>query len=226
MKICTVDECNSKHYAKGLCTKHYQRMINSGSTQDPLKPCECKIDGCKTKVKSKGFCIKHYTRFIRFGCADSVSVIIGNDKLRLESSCKVNESGCWEWVKHKKNGYGITVLQGKHEQAHRASWKVFIGEIPDGMQINHRCHNRSCINPDHLYVGTQKQNMADMYNSGRDNHPIGSKCGNSKLDEDSVSLIKIMINSGIKNQEIADTFKVSRACIQFIRIGRTWNHVK
>lgn len=80
------------------------------------------------------------------------------------------KNGCWNWKGDlQPNGYGITTCHEtyKRSQAHRISYKVFKGEIPKGMYVCHHCDNPKCINPDHLWVGTAKENMQDAKKKGR-----------------------------------------------------------
>lgn len=75
---------------------------------------------------------------------------------------------CWEWkASTHENGYGqFRISSDKHGLAHRASYRIYCGEIPDDKQINHTCHNRSCVNPNHLYLGTQSENAMDAIENG------------------------------------------------------------
>lgn len=226
MKECSVSGCGTSYYAKGLCKKHYQRIRLSGTTDDPYQVMQCSAPGCERTAKSKGLCTKHYTRLIRYGDIQTTKIIVGDNISRLKSSMIVSVAGCWEWSKFKKNGYGVTALNGKLEQAHRASWMVFRSEIPAGMQINHKCHNRACINPDHLYIGDQLQNMKDMADANRGKWHKGSDNSQSKLNEESVKEIRLMIDSGATNRSIAAFFDVSQSCISQIKNGRIWTHVE
>jgi len=81
---------------------------------------------------------------------------------------------CWRWVGARmKNGYGRFVLNRFVENAHRAAYKIFVGPIPDGLQINHHCGHRWCVNPAHIYAGTQTDNMQDAISRGRFD-PVGT----------------------------------------------------
>ena len=82
---------------------------------------------------------------------------------------------CWEWIGSKRPlGYGVIHTGGKFISAHRLSWKLYFGEIPKGMYICHHCDNRACIRPDHLFLGTQKDNVYDAIKKHRMN-PVGKK---------------------------------------------------
>lgn len=225
---CTVDGCEFKHKAKGFCSKHYQRFKTNGSTN--LLPKRevlpfCKIDGCDLPTRSWNLCSRHYYK-LRTKGLDGEYTVVGNDKKRLKINSSIDDNGCWIWKKSKWNGYGKTILKGKNMAAHRASWTVFMGEIPQGMQINHKCHVRACINPDHLYVGTQKENVRDTKLAGRKVQVKGSAVTISKLKERDIPKIRIMIQNKVSKIKIADMFDVSLSCIRSIEYKKSWKHVK
>ncbi|MEN5115875.1 HNH endonuclease signature motif containing protein [Luteimonas sp. TWI662] len=91
-------------------------------------------------------------------------------QLRIqERSIPVPEAGCWLWTRSVgSNGYGRDST-GKHSyvEAHRSSFIAFKGQIPDGLCVCHRCDTPSCVNPDHLFLGTRSENLRDAYRKGR-----------------------------------------------------------
>lgn len=166
-RTCKLENCHLKRVSKGFCSIHYQRIKATGTTDKKIFPSTCSVNGCTSVGKiTKGLCRKHYSRFLRHGSTNTTR-IMNDDKKRIMKNCEKSDSGCWEWKKAKRNGYGQTSVLGKQEIAHRASWIIFRGEIPSGMNINHKCNNKGCVNPDHLYVGTQQENVNDMIRSNR-----------------------------------------------------------
>src|SRR3990167_9699429 len=92
-------------------------------------------------------------------------------------------NGCWNWT-GSLNRFGYGLASGHkigHKSAHRVSWVLYNGEIPVGMQVCHKCDNRKCVNPDHLFLGTATENAKDKYKKGRAKHPFGEGNPKSKL---------------------------------------------
>lgn len=146
-------------------------------------------------------------------------------KERIESKCeKVTESGCWVWMGATQvRGYGEMLSNNKKYLAHRASYETFVGEIPKGMYVCHRCDNVYCVNPNHLFLGTQKDNLQDMAKKGRST--VGSKNPMAKLTEEQVKDIKKCLSLNCSDTEIGKEFNVSRSAIQLIKQGKRWSHV-
>jgi len=133
-------------------------------------------------------------------------------------------SGCWLWVGgQQKSGYGAFRFLNKQCCAHRVSWTLYRGEIPDGLCVLHKCDNRQCVNPDHLFLGTLKDNMQDMARKGRAPNPIWARGenngGGGKLTESNVREIRTA--HGL-HREIAETFGVSRPLVSAIKRGDVW----
>lgn len=156
-----------------------------------------------------------------------------NKRIPIEKRfwAKVNKSdGCWIWTGAKSSkGYGFIGSGGSGGRmllAHRVSYEFANGEIPDGMMILHSCDNPSCVNPDHLRVGTCSDNIQEAFDKGRKIPPIfhGEENAKSKLTNDKVRFI--LSNPDLGHKEIADMFGLSPNCVRSVRIGRTWTHVK
>lgn len=142
------------------------------------------------------------------------------------------ENGCWEWQGSLfKTGYGKFSIGRKTLYAHRVSYEIHIGIIPKGMLIMHTCDNPSCVNPKHLVLGTQRENIRDMISKGRDNHTGGNSCGErnsqAKLSQSQVNEIRELYSTGIVTQDIlAVYFGVSSSHISNIITGHKWNNSK
>lgn len=143
---------------------------------------------------------------------------------------KVNKSdGCWNWLGAKKsNGYGqINAIQ-KYMMAHRVSWILNNGPIPAGSNVLHKCDNRLCVNPDHLFLGTQRDNLLDALKKGRVTryHPrYGEDNGISKLTVKKVHEMRRLNSLGMPFRELAKMFFVSKTAATNACKGVTWKHV-
>jgi hypothetical protein len=129
------------------------------------------------------------------------------------------ETGCWEWKAYKlPRGYGLFRMSTQRRiLAHRAIWELKKGKIPEGLCICHKCDNPGCVNPDHLFIGTHKDNSVDMKNKGR--NPWGEKSHLSKLRLAQVEEIRKAPGT---HEKIALDYGVDRATIGYIKRGDTW----
>jgi hypothetical protein len=134
---------------------------------------------------------------------------------------------CWEWMAGKhKIGYGRFKFRGKLWQAHRVAWTLAVGEIPEGLCVLHHCDNRACCNPDHLFLGTQQDNIADMVAKGRQRGALGNTNG-AKITSDQVKEIRHLWSLGkMTQQAIGNMFGVTQHNISFIVNRINWVDVK
>ncbi len=133
--------------------------------------------------------------------------------------------GCWLWTGSTGEGYGQLNVEGKLETAHRISWEMHYGPIPDGMWVLHKCDNRPCVNPSHLFLGTPQDNMDDKMAKGRANNAKGENTGNAKLTEKAVRSIRKDLARGESQSSVARRYGVYSTTIWLIAHGRTWTHV-
>lgn len=124
----------------------------------------CEVEECQKSSPKAKYCSMHYARLRRHGSVHSVKLVFGDDLTRFMQKVEQTED-CWNWSASKfaASGYGQFNFKpaGKRRiptPAHRVSWELLVGPIPEGMQIDHACRNRSCVNPDHLRLATPKQN--------------------------------------------------------------------
>jgi len=138
-----------------------------------------------------------------------------------------NEDDCWEWVGHKdKNGYGRATINRKDYRSHRIVYKETYGTIPEGLFILHTCNNPSCCNPNHLYTGTNQDNMDQMVADGRSPHLIGEKSGTHKLKEKDVLEIRQLYSTGEYTQrDLSKKYGISQTEISRIYHRTRWDHV-
>lgn len=101
-----------------------------------------------------------------------------------------NPDECWEWARYKKRRYGSLKVGRKGVLAHRMAWELANGEIPDGMKVLHKCDNPPCCNPNHLFLGTQLDNIKDRDTKGRQVAPKGEQNGNCVLSDEQVAEIR------------------------------------
>lgn len=140
-------------------------------------------------------------------------------------SMPVPECGCWIWLSSTNKRYGQLNLRKSIVSAHRLSWQVFRGEIPEGMHVLHRCDVRECINPDHLYLGSDLENARDRVAHGTQNVPprmLGSNHPMALIDEVTAIEIKNAVGT---HTAISKRFGVSRSTVGHIKTGRQWSHV-
>ena len=156
--------------------------------------------------------------------------LAGEDMLAwMQEQTTETAGGCWTWPEDRlfPSGYGQVWWRGRSQRAHRVAYELACGPIPDGLQVNHHCDNPACIRPDHLYVGTQRENIADAVRRGRHGRARpGSRHHNAKLTEDDVREMRRRANGGESHTAISADFPVGRDVVSRIVRGLEWRHVR
>jgi hypothetical protein len=129
--------------------------------------------------------------------------------------------GCWNWPGARfVSGYGKVRWHGKSKLAHRVAWELARGPIPKGQQVCHRYDNPLCINPDHLFLGTMKDNMVDKIRKGR--QARGEQCGGSKLTEQAVREMRSRAARGASLTTLAREYGVAPSHVSKVVSGARW----
>lgn len=146
-------------------------------------------------------------------------------KERFMFYVKVQENGCWNWLGSTNNdGYGSFQINKKRYRSHKASYLLFVGEFDQSLYCLHKCDNPSCVNPDHLFLGTQKDNMQDAKRKGRNNKGRGVIF--AKLNGDKIREIRKLLKQSMSQTDIAKIYGVKPNTISQIKTGHTWSHIK
>ena len=129
--------------------------------------------------------------------------------------------GCLEWTgARKRHGYGILTVNRRTTSIHRLIAEHYHGPAPDGRpQANHICHNPACINPAHLYWGTQAENVQDMQTAGRGRHLKGEAHPAARINDAAVRLMRFLWAGGVTSTEIAKLFGVSKSHARCVGSG-------
>ena len=155
--------------------------------------------------------------------------------LRFESNFKFNaENHCWEWFGPKdRNGYGVFFIKkekGKTRRgfSHRVSYELYRHKIPEGLLACHICDNPKCVNPDHIFLGTHKENTMDMIKKGRSRNARGEDAGHSKLSAKQVLEMRKLKTGGIGGPtylNLAKAYGISKNSAFLIINRKSWIHI-
>ncbi len=144
---------------------------------------------------------------------------------------KVDCSGdCWEWTgSRNRAGYGRIGVQGgrrgQTDSAHRVSWVLHNGPVPDGLFVCHHCDRPACVNPAHLFLGTGTDNMRDMAAKGRATSLRGETHPNTQITTDDVRAIRALVADGYTRVQVAQQYSISPAHVTRIWLRQAWAHV-
>ena len=161
------------------------------------------------------------------------------DKVIVSFWDKVDKQGpndCWEWQgANRGNGYGAMKLDEHVVSAHRIAWTIMNGEIPTSLLVCHHCDNKTCVNPKHLFLGTQADNMRDAYRKGRITLPAnradtqfqkGERHPGSKLTDNVVLDIRQIYQGGsVTYRDLSKYYDVDRSLIYQIVKRKKWTHI-
>jgi hypothetical protein len=189
-----------------------------------IKLCEC---GCGEpapiidKNHTRSGAVKgEYRRFIRGHQYKDFN----NTPEKLWDRVKEDDSGCWLWTGACfDNGYGAMKVANKQWRTHRLAWELTYGPLPAGIRVLHKCDVRRCCNPEHLFLGTDADNQADMTRKGRGR--IGERSGTTRLTNDDVRRIRKLRAKGYERRKLAKEYGLDESTIYNIVKRKTWSHV-
>lgn len=149
------------------------------------------------------------------------------DRERFKAMWLLDHKGCWLWTGYKvRGGYGDFWYSGGRMPAHRYAWIMHNGAIPEGLHVLHRCDVPACVNPEHLWLGTNTDNIRDSISKGRfifqKTRWFGSACNSAKMSDRDVEKIREMGARGITQRGIASQLGVSEDAVGNVLRGKTW----
>jgi hypothetical protein len=203
---------------------------------------KCCIKECESKALAKDMCAMHYMRLRKFGSPMRVRQIQFHGSLenRLLGRRKIDSiTGCWNWTGCvNPKGYGVMTVPSvtaspmydqmikdgarRPQIVSRIAWAHWRGSIEKGLMVCHSCDNPLCFNPDHLFLGTQTDNMRDMNEKGRNRQPKGEHHRSSKLTDEQVREIRASTET---DAELARRYSLHATTIAKARRGGTWKHL-
>lgn len=145
----------------------------------------------------------------------------------FENLMPIPESGCLVWLGCITGsiGYGQLLYQGKQRRAHRLAWEFERGPIPDGLFVCHKYDVPTCCNVDHLFLGTNSDNMRDCIRKGRKNMPNGEQINTAKLTAKQVIEIRRLLAAGATHIELGQRYGVDHTSISHIELRKTWKYI-
>lgn len=184
----------------------------------------CKEVGCDKPHEARGWCTTHYARVRRTGSLEVKrlrprTIVEPVGVLEFHGWVET-ETGCWEWQgRRNTQGYGKTRYRNRDVSVHRLAYETWVGPIPDGHVVRHKCDNPPCMNPEHLETGTVSDNNNDRDRRGRN--------ANAKLTEQDVLDIRREYGYGVLTQQmLADVYGLSQTSMSAVLTGQRWRWIE
>lgn len=230
---------DAKYWAKELCRTCYERQR---ARKPSTVPATCHPE---RPQKCKGLCAACYAGRRQMAQRRAAGIAPKGIKPVAENFWRhVDKNGptvsdelgpCWVWTAYKSpKGYGqIAIYSGggqanpvtSSQFAHRVSWMLAHGGDKPVLNVLHKCDNRACVNPDHLFLGTQADNVADMWAKGRENINKGEKVNTAKLTEADVRCARRLHSTGWPVSHLAGYFDISDSGMRSLLLRQSWKHV-
>jgi len=220
---CSIPACNGIVRGRGYCSKHYTRLRKYGDpmfVQKVRRMGSCSIPGCNRTHYGLSFCRLHWERNHVNGDPLSVRSMRGATVAERLAHYSQPVGDCIEFTGYRDtDGYGHMSVDKNDVQAHRVSYTINVGPIPDGLIVRHKCDNPPCVDPSHLELGTHGDNAQD-----RMRRTYTSACNPSaKLTDAEVSEIRAGLGRGETSRSLAEKFGVGGSSISRIKLGTHWN---
>ena len=196
----------------------------------------CSINNCSAKSRARGLCKKHYLYASRHSCLPEKQPYKRTPSQKTETDRfwlkvdKKHPDECWIWMGAKhKSGYGNFKLDNKKiVKSHRYSFLITHGQLDESLYVCHSCDNPSCVNPNHLWQGTAKENNKDCRDKNRAVFPPDQKVENHSqhiLTNNDVLDIRKKFHNGVKQADLMRSYQVSRNTIYKICRNKSWQHL-
>lgn len=220
---CAFDGCLKTESHRGYCDAHYQRLRLSGALPviQMSRNGNCKEAECNQPIQTKGMCGRHYYLYKMYGDPQKYKKVDRKAPMAIRFWGRValtaDDQRCWEWQGHlRANGYGDIWIDKVRYRAHRYAWFLVKG-YHSTLFLCHTCDNRKCVNPNHLYEGTNRDNVDDILERG---NPRWMKY----ISKEQYISIKEMLANQHTIRDVAKQFQYSEALISSIKHGKHWTH--
>lgn len=235
--LCAIPNCDKLSYARKFCKNHYYQERYRLGRFPPMErpaPKPCAVEGCDKVAKTRGYCPKHYLYFNRNGTTEIKTTRRGDALKFCEQAARAETDDCILWPYKLADGRGyvrppVPGLVGPYPRMSSSRYVCILAHGDGGdLHALHKCHNELCVNPRHLYWGTNLQNIRDKMEAGR--QPRGSAISGAKLTEDQVREIKKIDRSVYESElsaarAIGPTYGVSPFTVKQIWRKRAWKWV-